>query len=87
MESGTELRPWAVRLPAEAIDWLHDHASAETLRRKEIVSMNAVAIEMFQEAMKKRRKFPLCSDRLHAFSIKRRNEKREESSCPLPPLG
>ena len=53
MESGTELRPWAVRLPAEVIDWLRDHAAEETLRRKKIVSMNTLAIEIFQEAMKK----------------------------------
>jgi hypothetical protein len=53
MESGTELKPWAVRLPADVLEWLRVAAAEETIKRRKIVSMNGLAIEIFQEAMKK----------------------------------
>ena len=53
MESGREIRPWAVRVPAGIIDWLRDRAARETLRQKKVVSMNAIAVEILQTAMEK----------------------------------
>jgi len=53
MGSGTELKSWTMRLPADVLEWLKIHAAEETIRRRDIVSMNTLMIEIFREAMRK----------------------------------
>jgi hypothetical protein len=48
-----ELKAWTVRLPLDVLEWLRVAAAEETIKRRKIVSMNSLAIEIFQEAMKK----------------------------------
>jgi hypothetical protein len=48
-----ELKAWTVRLPLDVLEWLRVVAAEEQIKRRKIVSMNTLAIEIFQEAMKK----------------------------------
>ena len=46
------MKPWALRMPEEMIDWLREKAAWETIKRKKQVSMNTVAVEILAKTMK-----------------------------------
>jgi hypothetical protein len=39
-------------MPIEIIDWLREKAARETIKRKKIISMNTLAVEILSKAMK-----------------------------------
>jgi hypothetical protein len=46
----------SIRMPEEVLDWLRDEAARETIRRKKVVSMNGLAVEILTKAMEQGRK-------------------------------
>jgi hypothetical protein len=46
------MKPWAVRLPEDVLEWLREKAARETIRQKRVVSMNSLAVEILTKAMK-----------------------------------
>ncbi len=50
------MKPWALRMPEEMIDWLREKAAWETKKRKKQVSMNTVAVEILAKTMKSDKK-------------------------------
>lgn len=45
------MQGWSLRVPEEIYNWLREKAARETIERGERVSMNTVAVEIFQKAM------------------------------------
>ena len=46
------MKAWTIRMPIEIIDWLREKAARETIKRKKIISMNTLAVEILSKAMK-----------------------------------
>jgi len=46
------VKAWTIRMPIEIIDWLREKAARETIKRKKIISMNTLAVEILSKAMK-----------------------------------
>ena len=47
---------WTLRTPRELMEWLRMEAARETLRRKETISMNKLAVEVLSKAMERAKK-------------------------------
>ena len=47
---------WTIRTPPEVMEWLRMEAARETLRRKETISMNKLAVEILTKAMERAKK-------------------------------
>lgn len=50
------MKPWTIRIPEEVFEWIREKAARETIRRKERVSMNTLAVEILIKAMKEDKK-------------------------------
>ncbi len=47
---------WTIRTAPEVMEWLRMEAARETLRRKETISMNKLAVEILSKAMERAKK-------------------------------
>ena len=45
------MKAWTIRIPQEILEWGRQKAAKETLKRNEVVSMNAVFVEILIKAM------------------------------------
>ncbi len=52
----TDTVQWTLRTPKALMEWLRMEAARETLRRKETISMNKLAVEILTQAMAERKK-------------------------------
>jgi len=50
------VKAWTIRMPQEILEWGRQKAAKETLKRNEVVSMNAVFVEILTKAMEDDRK-------------------------------
>ena len=52
MKGDDKLKAWTLRMPEELYEWLLEKAARETIKRKQKVAMNSLAIEILTKAMK-----------------------------------
>ena len=46
------MKAWTIRMPQEILEWGRQKAARENLKRNEVVSMDAVFVEILIKAMK-----------------------------------
>lgn len=50
------MKPFAVRLPEELMEWIRKKAAMESIKQKKQVSMNSIIVEILSKEMESERK-------------------------------
>ena len=46
------MKPWTIRIPDELLAWIREKAARETIKRKKVVSMNTIMVEILTRSMR-----------------------------------